>query len=320
MIGMKQGSLEERYLARSVIKHIRKQNKELSVGAAVGHDYAQLGNLISAEATARDPQLAFMKALNNFYCSAGTPVGVRFSIFLPEQTKESHIKQIMAELNAFAEQEKIQVLGGHTEVSNVVLAPLISVTVLGYAGMFHMDKKRIKPGFALVLVGTAGLYGTDYLARNRYEELTARFSRSYIESAFRENSQFMIKQAALLAACCESAEVCYMHDISHGGIYGALWQTGVWMDKGFLVEHSNIPICQETIEICEFYNKNPYMLDGTGGMLVVASKGDLLVEHLREAGILASVIGTVTEGREKMIRMNDADKRCLSPVSGDEIY
>ena len=28
-------------------------------------------------------------------------------------------------------------------------------------------------------------------------------------------------------------DICYMHDGSSGGVYGALWQMGVWMDKGF---------------------------------------------------------------------------------------
>ena len=73
-----------------------------------------------------------------------------------------------------------------------------------------------------------------------------------------------------------------MHDGSSGGVYGALWQMGVWMDKGFEVQHVDIPIRQETIEICEFFNINPYLLDATGCLFVVVEDGEKLVEYLAE--------------------------------------
>ena len=46
---MEQGSLPERYLSRSVIKHIRRLNPKLSVSAAVGNDYANLHGSVSAD-------------------------------------------------------------------------------------------------------------------------------------------------------------------------------------------------------------------------------------------------------------------------------
>ena len=55
---MEQGSLPERYLSRSVIKHIRRLNPKLSVSAAVGNDYANLHGSVSADGIGDTPWIA----------------------------------------------------------------------------------------------------------------------------------------------------------------------------------------------------------------------------------------------------------------------
>lgn len=59
---MEQGSLPERYLSRSVIKHIRRLNPKLSVSAAVGNDYANLHGNVSADGIGDTPWIAWVKA------------------------------------------------------------------------------------------------------------------------------------------------------------------------------------------------------------------------------------------------------------------
>lgn len=67
---MEQGSLPERYLSRSVIKHIRRWNPKLSVSAAVGNDYANLHGSVSADGIGDTPWIAWVKAMNNLRAPA----------------------------------------------------------------------------------------------------------------------------------------------------------------------------------------------------------------------------------------------------------
>ena len=116
---MEQGSLPERYLSRSVIKHIRRLNPKLSVSAAVGNDYANLQGNVSADGIGDTPWIAWVKAMNNFACSGGQIEGARLTMLLPQNVKESWIKGYMADFNSYAEAKGIQILGGHTQVSEV---------------------------------------------------------------------------------------------------------------------------------------------------------------------------------------------------------
>ena len=153
---MEQGSLPERYLSRSVIKHIRRLNPKLSVSAAVGNDYANLQGNVSADGIGDTPWIAWVKAMNNFACSGGQIEGARLTMLLPQNVKESWIKGYMADFNSYAEAKGIQILGGHTQVSEVFARAQFLVTMLGTAGEYHANKKKIKPGYEIVMVGQAG--------------------------------------------------------------------------------------------------------------------------------------------------------------------
>lgn len=317
---MEQGSLPERYLSRSVIKHIRKQNKNIQVSAAVGNDYSRLDGIITADGMGDTPWIAWAKAYNNFSCSGGSVTGARLTLMLPADVKESKIKQYMADFNSYAETEKIQILGGHSQVSDTFSREQFLVTMVGCEGAYCPKKKRIQPGQELVMVGYAGQMGADVILRKHFEELRTRFSESYLQGAYMDEKAYCVARVAKLLADAEELDILYMHDVSRGGVYGALWQLGVWMDKGFEVQHVDMNIRQETIEICEFYNINPYLLDGTGALLAVCPEGEKVVDTLFSLGITASVIGKVTEKKEKIIVVNDVDRRCLAPVNGDEGY
>ena len=316
---MEQGSLPERYLTRSVIKHIRKKNPNLEVSAAVGNDYARMEGIISADGMGDTPWIAWVKSENNFACSGGTIAGARLTLLLPKDVKESKIKQYMADFNAFAEEENIQILGGHTQVSDIFLRPQFLVTMIGCAGRYRACKKAIQPGFEIVMVGQTGCMGANLLLQRKQEELQKHFSKLYLTGVGVDTHTYSI---AKVAKCIADADldVCYLHDASAGGIYGALWQLGVWMDKGFEISHAELPIRQETIEICEYFNINPYLLDATGCLLMVAKDGTSVVSFLQKMGIDASVIGVVTQKKDKMIQVNELEHRCLSPVNGDELH
>ena len=80
-----------------------------------------------------------------------------------------------------------------------------------------------------------------------------------------------------------------------------------------------IPVRQETIEICEFFELNPYELVSGGCLLMVADKGYDLVRELEEEHIPAAVIGKTTGDNDRIV-INKEERRFLEPRKPDEIY
>ena len=316
---MRKGTIEEIVLTRSVTKHIRKHNKGLVVGAGVGNDYSAVsfpfGDIISCEATSTDIELALIKAMNNFATSGGEAMGIRVLFLLSKACEEQDVKKYMSKVNSFADENGIQIMGGHTEVTTNETT-YFCITVIGLSKDYKAKIKTIKPGYDIVMTKYAGLYGSDYIADKKKDNLSKRFAGSYIANALFGFEQYSVVPEARIASLDEN--VCYMHDVSTGGVYGALWQLGSRINKGILVYNSDIPIKQETIEFCELFDINPYMLEGTGALLVVSSDGQSLVDELMSKEIFACVIGKVTDSKEKCIDTG-SEKRFLSPVKGDDI-
>ena len=63
------------------------------------------------------------------------------------------------------------------------------------------------------------------------------------------------------AAVAVTSGVSAMHDVTEGGIFGALWEMAEASGVGLEIDLKKIPIRQETVEVCEFFGVNPYLFD-----------------------------------------------------------
>ena len=110
----------------------------------------------------------------------------------------------------------------------------------------------------------------------------------------------------------QEREVISIHDVREGGIFAALWEMAAAKNVGLSVDFKNIPIRQHTIEVCEYFNLNPYMLRSGGTLLLACANGARIVEQLKNAGVQAAVIGQTTAGNDRLIRYDD-EARFLEP-------
>lgn len=321
---MEQGTLNELVLSRSVTKHIRKHNKGLEQGTGIGDDYTRVRTdktgLVWSDGCESVPSLAWYKAMNNFCVSGATPLGVRILAMLPEDIEENIIKEYMRKFNLLADKNSIQIMGGNTKISNSYKRPSFSVSVLGTAGSYTPRPKQCRPGFQIVMTKYAGIYGNDIMIEKKHDVLAKRLSKEYISGGYFGEHMYSVADDASIALR-QSDNIYYMHDVSYGGVYGALWQMGLKLAKGLNIDHYRIPVRQETIEFSEIFDINPYMMEGTGSLLIVAKDGDKVVKSLEEHRIGSAVIGELTDSKDRYVTLGQSkEKRFLAPVKGDEIY
>ena len=114
-------------------------------------------------------------------------------------------------------------------------------------------------------------------------------------------------------------KVSSMHDVTEGGIFGALWEMAEASEVGLEIDLKEIPVKQETIEICEYFLLNPYCLISSGSLLMAGDNGYEVVRELKKAGIHGAVIGKAVKGRDRVV-INDNERRNLEPPKSDELY
>lgn len=324
---MKVGKVPESVLKRSVLKQIHTRREEILLGAGVGEDCAALKLaedemfVISTDpitGTATDiGNLAIHITMNDLASSGAEPVGVMLTILLPEGTEESELKEIMRQIETACAQAKVQIMGGHTEVTRAVNQPLVNVCGVGKAKTGKLvSTAGARPGDDILVSKWIGLEGTSIIAKEKEQELASRYPLHLIQAA-QEFDQYLsvLPEAAVAVKSGVSA----MHDVTEGGIFGALWELAESSGVGLEIDLKKIPVKQETIEVCEFFNINPYELISSGCMLMASSDGNRLVRDLERAGIHGVVIGKAVEGKDRIL-WKDEEKRFLEPPKTDELY
>ena len=327
IVMLKIGKVPESVLKRSIIKQIKTKRDEIVVGAGVGEDCAAI-QLADDEifVTSTDPitgtshdigALSVHVTANDIASSGAEVIGVMLSVLLPEGTEESELKQIMQQVEEVCSKLNIQTVGGHTEITNVVNQPVITTTGIGKVKKDKLvTTSGAKCGDDVVVTKWIGLEGTSIIAKEKEDVLSKRFSMSLLDTAKGFSDYLSVVEDAKIAV---SVGVTSMHDVTEGGIFGALWEVGEGSGCGLEINLLDIPVRQETVEICEEFSINPYCLISSGSMLITTPDGNGVVRSLKKAGINAAVIGKVTAGNDRVL-LNGSEKRFLEPPKSDELY
>lgn len=324
---MKVGKVPENVLKRSVFKQLHTKREEVILGAGVGEDCAAMQLMedevfvISTDpitGTAQDiGELAIQITVNDLASAGAEPIGVMLTILLPEQVEEADLKAVMEQVEEACERNRIQVMGGHTEVTTVVNQIVISVTGVGKAKEGKLvSTAGARPGMDILVTKWIGIEGTAILAKEKEAELRSRYSQPFIDRAKDFDRYISVLPEAATAV---KSGVAAMHDVTEGGIFGALWELAEASGVGLEIDLKKIPLKQETVEICEYFGISPYELISSGAMLMAAKDGNGLVMELEKAGIPAVVIGKATDGNDRVL-WNEDERRFLEPTKTDELY
>mgnify|MGYP001073232327 CR=1 FL=1 len=228
---------------------------------------------------------------------------------------------------------------------------------LGQAAMEALQAEicgLLTPGNELVVAGAVALEGTVQIAKMKHDILREHFSESFLRNAgelravygtvgenddscvLPENredccgeqlaaggkrSATIIEKVEGCAAwkAAEAAGATALYVMGEGGFLSALWKMAEASQVGLEMDFTKVPIRQETIEICEIFDVNPYELESCGALLMTADNGHDIIKILSDAGIKASVIGRTTADPNKILR-NDDEVRYLDTPNRDEVY
>ena len=185
-------------------------------------------------------------------------------------------------------------------------------------GGFEKRDGFMVPGQDLVMAGYAGYAGTAAIAARRREAIEGRFAPMFLtclEEAEGYSVERWIKHQPEGKLCPFTA---YEY-AGEGGVLAALWNLSGIFNAGIDADLRRFPIRQLTVEVCELFELNPYRLYSANCAVMAADRGGQLVRMLKEEGIPAAVIGSVTEGWARQIRHGQESAGFLERPGPDEL-
>lgn len=324
---MEIGKVPNELLEKLVFENIKLKRDEVLVRASIGEDTGviDLGDNLCVVST--DPitgatkelgGLAIHVSCNDAATKGAEPVAILLTVLCPENTTQEELEFVMKEAGAAAESVNVEIIGGHTEITDAVNRMVLSTTVI--AKMKKEDFKgyeEIAIGDKIVLSKWIGLEGTHILAGELGHKLKGKLSPMEIEEAISLGEYLSVVKEGLLA---KEYGVKYMHDVTEGGIYGAIWETGKAIEKGINLFEDKLPIKAVTEKLCQVLDIDVKKLISSGSMIMVVPEKNAsrFIERLDKEGVFASVIGEITQGG--IFALINGEKHEIFSPETDELY
>ena len=370
---LRNGKLKEDALSRSVnriMDKYRTDNNEADPGNGVR---LVLSSDPITLRTGLAGMLSVYAVVNALAAKGAEPQTLSTVILLPPGSTEEELRVIEEQIGAAAKAERIIVTGGHTEVTTAVMRPVIIASGTGIIRRSGADSdvisgadsdvisdadsdvisgadsdlvsgaagQRSFAGWDIVMSKYAGIEGTAMLAAEMRAKLADKFSEFFVKEAGGFTSMLSVRPEAVTTQSIIPEAV--MMNASEGGIYAALWKLADKCGAGITVDLKKIPVRQETIEISNYFDFDPYMMESAGSLLMAVpeGRGEELVQALADGSlgagcnlnnngkngqnsgktefrIPAAVIGKMTAGNDRVI-INGDDRRFLTAPEPDSL-
>ncbi len=324
---VKVGKLDSELLEKIVFNNIRFNREEVLVRPGIGEDCAvvDFGEYVLIMST--DPitgaaseigRLAVHINCNDIATNGIEPLGLMMTILAPKETREEDIDTVMKQASYEAAKLNVEIIGGHTEITEAVNRMVISATAIGRQLKSKIIKSSgAKVGDRVVMTKTAGLEGTGIIAYDLEEMLSSTFSREIIKRSKKMVDSLSVVREGVIGGKVGASS---MHDVTEGGVLGALWEMCKAAKVGCNIYKDRISIAEETDKICRFLSIDPLKLISSGTMLITISpeREEALISELIKNGIKASVIGEITENGAFLIEHDKKTK--IQPPESDELY
>ena len=241
---------------------------------------------------------------NDMATTGFAPQYAQFTLNLPTTLGVHDFELYWQYIHEFCERLGIAITGGHTGrfegINSTIAGGGTMITVA--PGEQIITSKGAEAGDVLIMTKECALIATSILALSFPETVIKSCGSDIQEQAAKLFYETSAVEAGLAAGEFHrhTHSVTAMHDVTEGGILGAIYEMAHASGCGVVINESAIPLGEPQKKIGALFNIDPLYCVGAGAMIITAKadKASLLVEHLAKNNVKATVIGSVTAPSE----------------------
>jgi hydrogenase maturation factor len=327
-------------IERTVYAHLGAKNQAVLVGPGHGRDNTVIqanGDQVliaTADPLSVIPALGFRDSayisihlLASDLATCGFPP--RFfmaNLNLPPHMKNEEFEEYWNCIDEECKKLGVAIVGGHT--GRYVGS---DYTVVGGGVMMtfapkdqYVDSTMSKPGDTVLMTKGTAIATTSILSRVFPQTIENAYGTAFLKKAHAYLEKFSVVEDALAVASVGRREkgVTAMHDVTEGGLTGALYELTDASGVGVEVDLSKVPVTKEAKQICELFNLSPYstLSEGTLIATVKPKKADETQQALKEKGIESAVIGKIISQKEGRWIKTEGKKKPLEKPTVDPYW
>lgn len=245
---------------------------------------------------------------NDMATTGFAPMYGQFVLNLPAGFSKKEFQQYWDHIHHFCEDIEMAITGGHTgfiEGQNSTIAGGGTFITIAPKDKIKVSKNA-RAGDVILVTKSCAISSAAILAmsfpktvRNRAgTDIYARACESFYDTGS--------LQEALIASNKHSEHITAMHDVTEGGVLGAIYEMAVASHNGASIAHDKIPVGPVQQAVCNIFSLDPGYCTGAGSMIVTCKNGSEteIIQSLKKEDIPCCKVGEITEKYQGM-RLSD---------------
>lgn len=297
-----------------IMPHCGFRRKEVSTGPAFGVDVSVIDlpqgmalaltsdplSLIPSLGLQESAWLSVHLMANDMATTGFAPMYAQFVLNLPVNLQEGDFRIYWDFIHHYCQDIGIAVTGGHTgtvEGQNSTIAGG-GTMLLTAPKQDILISKNAQPGDVIIVTKECALSSSAILAMSFPETVKNKSGREVYEQAcalFYKTSSLPDGLAAA-GTDIRHKEITAMHDVTEGGVLGAIFEMAKASGNGVNVYNEQIPVGEVQRQVCSLFDIDPRFCIGAGSMIIAADKNHYqdVLNRLNQNHIKASVVGEFT--------------------------
>ncbi|TYL38230.1 hydrogenase expression protein [Natronococcus pandeyae] len=315
------GKIDRQFFERRIAPNLGADRDDVALGPSHGVDFGVLDVGGQALVTATDPlsilpelgleraaRFALDLVLADVAVSGVPPSHLSICFTLPETMSDDEFGTVWETIHAECADLGVAVVTGHTARYSGQSHPWVgAATAMGVGdhddivrpdGARDGDRLLLTTGPAVESVGLLSTLFGDQLA----------LPDDVIADAQERLEEVHCVRDALTAAA--AGPVTAMHDVTEGGLAGALNEMAAGADARFAVDRTAVPMRPGVAEVCDHLEIDPWAATSCGSLVIAVDPDgvDAVQEALEERGTVVAEIGRVESSEDDRGAVVDGER------------
>jgi hydrogenase maturation factor len=236
---------------------------------------------------------------NDIATTGFSPMYGQFVLNLPPDLSRNDFKIYWNYIHQFCKEIGISITGGHTgfiEGQNSTISGGGTLFTIAPKDQVHVSKNA-QPTDVILVTKQCAISSSAILALSFPDTVINKLGKDVYEEGQKLFYQTSSLLDALAAAGIETkhSEITAMHDVTEGGVLGAIYELATASGNGALVDNEKIPVEEAVKNICGLFSLDHRKCIGAGSMIITCKSGEetKVIERLKKENINCTAVGQI---------------------------
>ncbi len=248
---------------------------------------------------------------NDMATTGFAPMYGQFVLNLPAHFSKKDFKTYWNHIHTFCETIGVAITGGHTgfiEGQNSTIAGGGTFTTIAPKDKIRISKYA-QAGDSILVTKSCAISSAAILAMSFPETVKKKAGMEIYHQTCESFYETSSLKEALTVMDKNPTEITAMHDVTEGGVLGAIYEMAMASNNGARVYNDQLPIDVLQKEVCGIFSLDPRFCIGAGSMIISCKAGseNEIIHSLEKENIPCAKVGEFTDLNSGITLVNDGE-------------